>query len=404
MELIKRFGKQLAVGFSAAGMLLTALSFFFSRQPISAEIWLDGGDEPVIVMVESPLAANWLMEAGIRVFPNDSVRYGGIPIPYDFKLPAKNGLHLLYKPAVPITVQTANESIQFYSGAETLGEALWKHGIFLEASDDLSLPLNTPLNQAVTVTLLRSQPVRIQLGEDEIEVPVFSVTVGAALAEAGISLQFLDYSVPAAEQLIPADRMIRVIRVREEVLTEETIIPYSEERVSDPQMNMGEEQVLQMGENGVQSATVRVRYEDGEEISRTVLAEWVSKAPVAQRVAYGGNVVVLTFDSSEGAVDYWLAMDVYITSYLDTGSPTASGVWPYYGVIAVSPEWYSILKGTSIYVPGYGVGTVLDVCPGCVGKPWIDVFIPTDQYVGWSRTETVYFLPPVPENFTGELP
>jgi len=404
MELIKRFGKQFAVGFSAAGMLLTALSFFLSRQPISAEIWLDGGDEPAAVMVGSPLAANWLMEAGIRVFPNDSVRYGGIPIPYDFKLPAKNGQHLLYKPAVPITVQTASDSIRFYSGAETLGEALWEHSIFLKANDDLSLPLSTALNQAVTVTLLRSQPVRIQLREDEIEVPVSSMTVGAALAEAGISLQFLDYSVPAAEQPIPADRQIRVVRVREEVLTEETIIPYSEERVSDPQMNVGEEQVLQTGENGAQSVTVRVRYEDGEEVSRSVLAEWVSKAPVTQRIAYGGNVVVMTFDSSEGAVDYWLAMDVHITSYLDTGSPTASGVWPYYGAIGVSPDWYSILKGTSIYVPGYGVGTVLDVCPGCAGKPWIDVFIPTDQYVSWSRTETVYFLPPAPDNFTGELP
>jgi len=382
MELIKRFGKQFAVGSSAAGMLLTALSFFLPRQPISAEIWLDGGDEPVAVMVESQLAANWLMEAGIRVFPNDSVRYGGIPIPYDFKLPAKNGQYLVYKPAVPITVQTASDSIQFYSGAETLGEALWERNIFLKASDDLSLPLR----------------------EDEIEVPVSSMTVGAALAEAGIPLQFLDYSVPAAEQPIPTDRMIRVVCVREEVLTEETIIPYSEERVSDPQMNIGEEQVLQIGENGAQSATVRVRYEDGEEVSRSVLAEWVSKVPVAQRIDYGGNVVVLTFDSSEGAVDYWLEMDVYISSYLDTGSPTASGVWPYYGAIAVSPDWYSILKGTSIYVPGYGVGTVLDVCPGCVGKPWIDVFIPTDQYVAWSRTETVYFLPPAPDNFTGELP
>ncbi len=404
MELIKRFGKQLSTGLFVVGMLLIVLSFFLSREPISAEIWLDGGNEAVTVVVESPLAANWLLEAGIHIFPNDSVRYGGIPIPYDFRLPAKNGQHLLFKPAVPITIQTADESIQFYSGAQMLGEALWKHGIFLKASDDLSLPLNTPLDQAVTVTLLRSQPVRIQFADDEIEVPVSSATVGSALAEAGVSLQFLDYSVPAAEKPIPEDGIIRVVRVREEVLTEETIIPFTKERVSDPQMNVGDEQVLQVGDNGIQSATVRVRYEDGEEMSRTILAEWVSKAPVAHRIAYGGNVFVQTFDSSEGSVDYWLAMDVYITSYLDTGSPTASGVWPYYGVIGVTPEWYSILKGSSIYVPGYGVGTVLDVCPGCVGKPWIDVFIPTDQYVGWSRTETVYFLPPVPESFTGELP
>ena len=404
MELIKRFGKQFAVGSSAVGVLLTALSFLLSRQPISADIWLDGRDEPVTIVVESRLAANWLLEAGIRIFPNDSVRYSGIPIPYDFKLPAKNGQHLLYKPAVPITLRTANESIQFYSGAETLGEALWENNIILKTSDNLSLPMSTPLDKAVIVTLLRSQPVIIQLKKDEIEVPVSSVTVGAALAEAGVSLQFLDYSDPAAEESIPEDRTIRIIRVREEVLTKETIIPFAEERVPDTQMNVGEEQLLQAGENGVQSTTVRVRYEDGEEVSRSVLSEWVSKAPVTQRTAYGGNVVVQTYASSEGAVDYWLAKEVYINSYLDTGSPTASGIWPYYGVIAVSPDWYSILKGSSIYVPGYGIGTVLDVCPGCVGKPWIDVFIPTDEYVPWSRTETVYFLPPAPENFTGELP
>ncbi|MCD6577356.1 MAG: G5 domain-containing protein [Anaerolineaceae bacterium] len=404
MEIIKRFGKQLAVGLSAIGMLLIALSIILSRQPISAEIWLDGVDQPVTILVENSLAANWLLEAGIHLFPNDRIGYDGIPIPYDFNLPKKNGQHLVYKPAVPVTVQTADESTQFYSGAETLGEALWEHNIFLKVGDDLSLPISTPLNQAVVVSLLRSQPVRIQLDKDEIEVSVSSITVGEALAEAGIPLQFLDYSVPAEEQQIPADRTIRVVRVSEEVVTEEMVIPYNVERISDPQMNIGDEQILQTGENGVQSAIMHLRYEDGKEVSRTVLAEWVSKAPVTQRIAYGGNVVVKTFDSSEGAVDYWLALDVYITSYLDTGSPTASGIWPYYGAIAVPPKWYPILKGTSIYVPGYGVGTVLDICPGCVGKPWIDVFIPTDQYVGWSRTETIYFLPPAPENFTGELP
>ena len=72
--------------------------------------------------------------------------------------------------------------------------------------------------------------------------------------------------------------------------------------------------------------------------------------------------------------------------------------------IAVSPEWFSILRGSSICVPGYGVGTVLDVCPGCSGKPWIDVFIPTADYVSWSKNVTVYFLPPAPAGFSGDLP
>ena len=147
-----------------------------------------------------------------------------------------------------------------------------------------------------------------------------------------------------------------------------------------------------------------MRYDNGKEIGRIVTAEWVSKQPTSQKTAYGTTLTVQTYGSPEGSVDYWLTKEVYITSYQDTGSTTANGIWPYYGVIAVSPDWYSILKGTSIYVPGYGVGTVLDVCPGCAGKPWIDVFIPTEDYVSWSRNETVYFLPPAPANFGGDLP
>jgi resuscitation-promoting factor RpfB len=404
MKLIKRFGIPFAVGLCAVGLLLTILSFSLSRQQIRAEIWLDGSNEPASIQVDSPIAANWLLQAGIPLFPNDNLQFDGISIPFDLKLPARNGQRLVYKPAVPVLFRTVDEDIRFYSGAQTLGEALWENNIFLKISDDLSLPMNTPLNQLVDVTLIQSQLIRILFDGNEINVLSSSQTVGGALAEAGIPLQFLDYSLPEADQPIPMDGAIQIIRVREEILSEERVIPFTIERVSDPEMAVGEEQVLQAGEDGIQFSSVKIRYEDEKEVERTLLTEWVSKAPITQRVVYGGNVVVQTFGSSEGSVDYWLKKEVYITSYLDTGSTTASGVWPYFGSIAVTPEWYSILKGTSIYVPGYGVGTVLDVCPGCVGKPWIDVFIPTDQYVPWSRTETVYFLPPAPDGFTGELP
>jgi len=145
---------------------------------------------------------------------------------------------------------------------------------------------------------------------------------------------------------------------------------------------------------------VRVRYEDGEETSRTILADWVSKAPVTQRIAYGGNVVVQTLDD----LDYWLEMDVHITCYHWTGDPTSHGEWPSYGTIGVPIAWYPILMESQIFVPGYGVGTVLDVCPGCVGKPWIDVYKEDCLEDPWSKTETIYFLMPTPDNFTGELP
>ena len=404
MNFFKQYGKWTAIVFILTGTLLVIFSFSISLQPALVQIWLDGRDELFLIQTQSSLVANWLGEAGIRLFPHDSVRVSGMAIPHDFSYTGNGGRQVLYKPAVPISLNIDGETHTFYSGADTLAEALWDQGIILKRADHIDPAPETTLDRALNVTLQRSQPLTITSGGNNYRILTAARNVGDALAEAGFAIQNLDYSEPDADTQIPEDRIIKVVRVQEEVFTEETSIPYATERVSDPNMNVGEEQLMQSGVNGVQSSTIRVRIEDGEEVERTVLSQWVSQAPVPERVAYGGNVVEMTFDSPDGTVNYWLEMNVRVTTYHDTGNPTASGIWPYYGVIAVSPDWYSILKGTSIYVPGYGVGTVLDVCPGCAGEPWIDVFIPIDQYEAWSKNLTVYFLPPAPDSFTGELP
>jgi hypothetical protein len=56
------------------------------------------------------------------------------------------------------------------------------------------------------------------------------------------------------------------------------------------------------------------------------------------------------------------------------------------------------MVGQQLYVPGYGVGTIGDVCGGCVGKYWVDLGFTDEDLVGWANWTTVYFLTPVPDN------
>jgi 3D (Asp-Asp-Asp) domain-containing protein len=249
--------------------------------------------------------------------------------------------------------------------------------------------------------LRTGKPIRILQGDKETEVYSAAEVVAGVLVDAGIDLQGLDFTRPLENEPVPLNGRVEIVRVSEETLVETNAIPYTSERLPDTEMVIGEQKVLQTGQNGDRITSVRVRYENGEEVARESETEWISKQPITQKTAYGTRVVIQT--SPEG-LNYWLTKQVRIYSYRDTGNPTASGIWPYYGVIAVSPEWYSILKGTSMYVPGYGVGVVLDVCPGCSGQPWIDVFIPTEDYISWNRNEIVYFLAPAPANFSGDLP
>jgi uncharacterized protein YabE (DUF348 family)/3D (Asp-Asp-Asp) domain-containing protein len=404
MNLLKKYGRQAALTCIALGLMSLISAIFFFSTPYFAFLWVAGENQPVEFPVDNAIAGNWLLKAGIRLFPGDSLFYSGIRIMPSFPMPEIDRQMLLYKPAFPITLTINGISERFYSSALTLGAALWEHKTGVIEGDKISVSLETPLDQPISVSIQHGQEVEIISADQTITVITASETVGEALADAGVTLQNLDFSTPTEEKPIPTDRIIKVTRVNEETILDTKSIPFTNERVPDAGLSVGQQKVIQSGQNGVKTSFVLVRYENGKEVKRIVESEWISKQPISQKTAFGTTVVVKTYGSPEGSVNYFLSKDVYITSYHDTGSPTSSGIWPYYGVIAVPPNWYSLLKGASIYVPGYGVGTVLDVCPGCVGKPWIDVFIPTSDYVSWSKNETVYFLPPAPSGFNGDLP
>ncbi len=401
MDILKRYGSRIAIGLMAAGLICLVLAFFIFPIITTANVWTESNDQPDSIIPDSPIAANWLLSAGIRVFPGDSLSYAGLNVQPSFIIPQRGNYEIAYRPGYRINLVKDGITYSFSSSAETIGDALWEQGVFITAGDKLSLPFNTPLDRSTDLELKTARPILVQIGNEEKQVYSAADTVGEVLQDAGIDLEGLDITKPQESEPVPGDGRIEVVRVSEETLVETSTIPYTTERVADPEMTVGQEKVLQTGQNGVMTSSVRVRYENGVEVSRKTESEWISTQPISQKTAYGTKIVVQT--SPEG-LNYWLTKQVRITSYHDTGNPTSSGIWPYYGVIAVSPEWYSILKGTSIYVPDYGVGTVLDVCPGCSGEDWIDVFIPTEDYVSWSRNETVYFLAPAPENFSGDLP
>jgi uncharacterized protein YabE (DUF348 family) len=401
MDIFKKYGSQIAIALVAAGLICLVLAFFVFPQIEIAYVWVIGEEIPVAVFPNSREAANWLLAADIRIFPGDSLFYSGVEIQPSFQIAQEGDLEIVYRSGQKISLNKDGVHSEFYSSANTIGEALWERGVYLKEGDDLSISTNTALDRSMEVEIRTGKSIRIMNGSVETEVYSAAGTVEGVLADAGIDLQGMDFTRPAENAPVPSDGRLEIVRVSEETLVETQPIPYTSERVPDPEMAVGEQKILQTGQNGEKITSVRVRFENGEEVERESETEWISKQPITQKTAYGTRVVIQT--SPEG-LNYWLTKQVRVSSYRDTGNPTASGIWPYYGVIAVSPEWYSILKGTSIYVPGYGVGTVLDVCPGCSGEPWIDVFIPTEDYVPWNSNVIVYFLAPAPANFSGDLP
>jgi uncharacterized protein YabE (DUF348 family) len=328
-----------------------------------------------------------LANAGIAFSPADRVLVNGSPAPMDSPIQAQGLVTLQLRRTVPVTLAAPNGQITVNTAAFTVGEVLREAGVSLFVSDCVEPPVETSVVSGMTVAITPGRELTVRAAGQTVRVRSSAATVEQVLAEAGIPLIGLDSATPsdAEREALPADGQIRIVRVTESITSAYKVIPYETELIVTTELQPPAQDVLDPGEVGISLNRTRIRYEDGAEVSRVVESESVIRLP-RTRVARSS---------------YWASIQMYATSYhpCETGAcayGTSSGMKAGYGVVALNLDWYRALKGVSVYIPGYGAGVVGDVCPGCVGQPWIDLGYDQGNYVGWSSWVTVYFLAPAP--------
>jgi len=398
-----------------AGAWLTKTTEIVFSHAGLIRVWIDPQGEIVSVNTDARTPAGIVIAAGILPEDGDLYRVNGLVVDPDQELNPMRGFILQYTPRVKLTVDSDGETQEIYTSENTLAEALWKGGIRLLGGDFVDPPLDTQLTDDIEVSIKRGLPLAITV--DGLELPVHSTaeTVGQALQQADVSLQDLDYSKPGENEALPVDGKIEVIRVTEEILTEQYSIPFAVEYVADPALGVGERVVRVKGENGLKVGNVRVRYENGIEVSRSSEGLVILKQPVTHQEAYSSQFALNTIDTPNGPLTYYHAVTVTATAYSPCNmggskcnNVTASGTTVHMGIIAVHLDWYRILKGTQMYVPGYGIGTIADNDGSYSnGRRWIDLGYTDEEfdlYAKYIPSITVYLLAPAPPGFTGALP
>lgn len=306
--------------------------------------------------------------------------------------------------AQPIELRDGSHPPQALRTAErTVGEALWALGVELYVGDVVDPPLDTAITPALVISVQRTQPVLVQADGQALPARTLAATVGEALGQVGVALVGEDYAVPAEDQPLPASGLITVVRVREEILTDQQLIPFDTVYQALPDVEIDNVYQVQAGLPGVLRRLTRVRYENGVEVARVVEGEAQVSSPVPQVIGYGTQIVIRTLATPDGPIEYWRAYTMYATSYAAKftgrvpGSPnygrTASGLIVTKGLVAIDRTMMPF--GTRMYVPGYGFAQAADTGGGVKGR-FIDLGYDDHNYVGWSEVVTVYFLTPVP--------
>jgi hypothetical protein len=139
---------------------------------------------------------------------------------------------------------------------------------------------------------LGQELIRVQVVADgktqQVEIQAGS-TAGQALEAAGLQVGNLDKSDPPVYTVLSSGDEVRLTRVREEFTTEDVTIPFEQQIARNESMPEGETRLVQPGVSGSQELTYRILYEDGKEVSRSVVKSVTLQEAVPEIVMVGAQ-------------------------------------------------------------------------------------------------------------------
>ena len=365
---------------------------------------VEAGQLRVLVTPER-IPSRILAELGITLASNDLLLFNGEPIGRDAALAISGSGTLQIRRPTSVSVNGTRVD----TAARTVGEVLSDSGMPLHAADSISPPPGDSILGPLAIHYAPAQELVIAADGQDTRVLSAAATVGAALAKAGFPLLGLDYSKPGETEPLPPDGRIQVVRVSESVVFSEKAIPFQSQFKQSADVELGQQQILQPGVPGLAMSRVRIRYEDGREVSRVTEAETVVRAPQDRITVQGTKIVVKTSTVNGVTIQWWLQLQMYATSYSPCESApcsygTASGMRAGKGVVAVDPGLYAYLNGQRLYIPGYGPAVIGDLGGGYIVEQntgvsryrWIDLGFDDLSTGGMTGWVTVYFLAPAP--------
>ncbi|OGE26846.1 hypothetical protein A3C26_03005 [Candidatus Daviesbacteria bacterium RIFCSPHIGHO2_02_FULL_39_12] len=200
---------------------------------------------------------------------------------------------------------------------------------------------------------------------------------------------------PSLTETLPVNQPITTQSSFTEKLQEETEIIFKKVVYEDdPEIEAGEEKILDEGEDGKKTKIVKItNSNDGEEYSREIVS--VETTPAKnKKILRGTKIIWKSIQTQDGEIKYWKKMRVYATHYdshcLGCNEWTAIGMRAGKGVIAVDPK--VIPLRSKVYITGYGMAVAGDT-GGAIKGNIIDLGFDDAKTAGWSaRFVDIYLL------------
>lgn len=265
-----------------------------------------------------------------------------------------------------------------------------------------------------SITIRRALEIQLSYHGSVSQVSSPGETVGDLLSRLGLDVTACDTLSHSLDTPVTDGMLLRVDSSLTRLETYTTTIPHETTYCTDHSLPEGTEEILVSGSDGELMYTAQVTYVNGQEVSREILSEKQTIAPVTQIIAQGAGAPIapeapdmpviedgyITMPSGE-ILTYYKTDNVTATGYTHTDAGcnmiTSTGTTVHYGTAAVDPRF--IPYGTRMLIVShdgeryYGIATAED-CGGAIKRDKMDLYFPTyEECIEFGRRRcTIYFL------------
>lgn len=199
----------------------------------------------------------------------------------------KDGEQVVVRFARPLTVTVDGVTHTYWTTALTVDDALTAVGIRADGAK-LSASRSLPLGrQGLDLDVSTPKSVKITADGRTRSVTTTAATIGALLAEQGITIDSDDEISPQLSRPVTAGLSIALVRVshRRSTVTESVAFGTTKRPTSD--LYVGQSRVITTGKQGSRAVVYDVLVKNGKAVGKTVVSSVTKSAPVAQVVEVG---------------------------------------------------------------------------------------------------------------------
>ena len=192
---------------------------------------------------------------------------------------------------IPVKIVEDNRSYTIATSANSVRNILISCHIDVGHKDKVFPSLDKQISAGSTIYIDRAIPLKITYGKNSYQMETRAKNVSDAVTEAKTELNIPDDEINQAllssNEELHSGQEIKVTRVTTELMTEHQEIYPDTIYVENWDLYIGDDQVVDGGENGTKELVFEVNFEDGQETDRHLVSENIIKEPIPKKVAVG---------------------------------------------------------------------------------------------------------------------